>query len=347
MLFPTIQKATLLSPEGSNKRVLIISEGFEGRSLSWIKLQPEKKLFGNSIVCKYEPSKKQRFEEMKQAVIARTCNQPYVLAFNRFEPTSFEVAFESTLGVILSEATEIVIDISAMSKMLIMIILHSLRHFSGAIRIIYTEPSSWSPTEAEFIQKKKDLEQGSFVSLSSIGVFNIVRTPGLSSITMQDSPSLLIAFASTNAYLVNAVANDVIPEQTLLINAKNSREPWRESAALEIQKQFIRDFPLYSDEIHAFELIEYAPLFNFLAEVYKDNCYDKRIIISPTGGKIHTISCALIKNCCSDIHIEYPTPESYLFDSFTSDEYYAVHQIEFQNYSSLFINLRKEFGLDG
>lgn len=347
MIFPSIQKAELLSSENHNKRLLIISEGFEKRSLSWIESQNQQELFQNSIICKYDPSEKHRFKEMHQAVTDRTSNQPYVLAFDRFNPTPFEVEFETLLNDFLFSTVEIVVDISAMSKMLIMIVLHSLLGFGGSVRIIYTEPDSWSPNEQEFNEKRKELELGSFVSLSSVGIFNIVRTPGLSSIAMQDSPSLLIAFASTNAYLVNAVANEITPEQTLLINAKNKREPWREKAALDIQKCFIRDFPLYSEDVHAFELIEYGPLFEYLAEVYRNNCYDKRMIISPTGGKIHTLACALMKNCCSDIHIEYPTPESYLFDTYSSDDYYAIHQVIFDNYSSLFMTLRSEYELDG
>ena len=347
MIFPSIQKADSLSSVSNKKRLLVISEGFESRSLSWIRSQPSQKLFNNSIICKYEPFEKQRFEEMNNAVTVRTNHPPIIIPFNRFFPTTFEVAFENTLYSALSGVAEIVIDISVMSKMLIMIILHSIRHFCGSVRVIYTEPISWRPSEEEFNQKKEELAQGSFVSLSSIGVYNIVRTPGLSSIAMQDSPSLLIAFASTNTYLVNAVANDIIPEQTLLINAKNAREPWREIAAIDIQKQFIKDFPLYSEKIDAFELIEYKPLFEYLSKIYNNNCYNKRIIISPTGGKIHTISCALLKNCCPDIHIEYPTPESYIFDSFTSDEYYEIHQIVFVNYSSFLDALRREYSLDG
>lgn len=347
MLLPSIQKADSLSIEARDKRLLIISEGFEKRSMSWIESQNEKKLFHNAIICKYDPSTKQRFEEMNQAVIMRTFCQPIVLDFNRFNPTPFEVRFEETLSTLLSETYEIVIDISAMSKILILIVLHSLRNFAGAVKVVYTEPDYWSPSEAEFNKKRSELKQGSFVSLSSIGVFNIVRTPGLSSIAMQESPSLLIAFASTNAHLVNAVANEITPEMTLLINAKNAREPWREKAALDIQKGFIRDFPLYTDEIQAFELIEYEPLFKYLAGVYRKNCYDKRIIIAPTGGKIHTLACALLKNCCSDIHIEYPTPESYLFDAYSSDEVHAIHQITFTHYTAFFDLLAEEYKLNG
>lgn len=347
MSLPSIQKADLLSNESWDRRLFIASEGFEARSLSWIASQPEEVLFRNAIICKYTPSKKSRFNEISQEVKKRTCEDVIILAYNRFAPTPFEVEFEETLIGLLPQVHEIIIDISAMSKLLIMILLHVLRAYDGTLRIIYSEPRTWSPTEAEFIQKKPDLEQGAFVSLSSVGVYNIVRTPGLSSVVMQDSPALLVAFASTNGHLVNAVANEVTPSLTLLINSKNTREPWREVAALDIQRSFIKDFPMYPGEIQVFDLIDYKSVFEYLAEIYRTNCYDRRIIIAPTGGKLHTVACALLKNCCSDVHIEYPTPESYIFDAYSSEEIYAMHQIIFPNFANLFRPLSEEYELNG
>ena len=347
MSLPSIQKADVLSNESWSKRLFIVSEGFETRSLSWIASQPEEILFRNAIICKYAPSKKGRFDEIIQEVIKRTHEDVVILDYNRFNPTLFEVEFEKTLIGLLPQIREIIVDISVMSKLLIMILLHTLRIYNGSLRIIYTEPYTWSPTEAEFIQKKPDLEEGAFVSLSSIGVYNIIRTPGLSSVVMQDSPSLLIAFASTNGHLVNAIANDVTPELTLLINAKNVREHWREAAALDIQKSFTKDFPMYPGEIQAFDLIDYKSVFEYLAEIYRQNCYDKRIIIAPTGGKLHTVACALLKNCCPDVHIEYPTPESYIFDTYSSKEIYAMHQIVFPDFMNLFNVLAEEYNLNG
>lgn len=347
MSLPSIQKTDLLSNELWDKRLFIVAEGFETRSLSWIASQPEEILFKNAIICKYAPSKKSRFNEINQAVTKRTHEDVVILAYNRFDPTPFEVEFEETLIELLPQIHEIIIDISVMSKLLIMILLHVLSMHNGTLRIIYSEPYTWSPTEDEFIQKKPDLEQGAFVSLSSIGVYNIVRTPGLSSVVMQDSPTLLIAFASTNGHLVNAVANEVTPSLTLLINSKNIREPWREAAALDIQTSFTKDFPMYPGEIQAFDLIDYKSVFEYLAKIYRKNCYDKRIIIAPTGGKLHTIACALLKNCCPDIHIEYPTPESYIFDAYSSKEVYAIHQIIFSDFANLFSTLAEEYNLNG
>lgn len=347
MILPTVNSAEIISASKSKQRLLIISEGFETRSLKWIAMQSEDILFSHAIICKYNPAKKNRFEEMYKAVSIRTATEPVVLQYNRFEPTPFELSLENALIQILPHTQEIFLDISVMSKMLILIIFHLLSSYPYKLRVVYSEPTTWSPSKEEFLAKKPLLKQGSFISLSSLGVYNVVRTPGLSSIVMQDSPSILIAFTSTNGQLVNALANELNPSLTCLINAKNYREPWREQAAIDIQETLISGFPMYSDGIHCFELLDYQTVFEFLADVYRTNCYSKRIILSPTGGKMHAVACALIKNCCPDIHIEYPTPESYLFKTFSSDEVYDIHEIIFDTFRDTIWDLSCQYGLNG
>lgn len=347
MMLPMVNTAGPVAPLGENRRLLIISEGFEARSLSWISAQKKDVLFSQSIICRYDPGRENRFEEIYDAVTTRTSAEPKVLSYNRFDPTPFESELERELEKEISLAKEIIIDISVMSKMLIMIILYALRLYPHQIRIIYSEPNTWSPSEKEYLEKKPQLNQGSLLSLSSIGVYNFARTPGLSSIAMQNSPSLLIAFTSSNGLLVNALVNELNPSLTCLINAKNYREPWREQAAIDIQKTLIEGFPLYSNTIYCFELLDYCSVFKTLAEIYQKNCYSKRIILSPTGGKVHTIACALIKNCCPDIHVEYPTPESYIFRTFSSDEVYSTHEIVFKNFKGTIQELAVQYNLNG
>ncbi len=347
MILPTINTAEPIAPLGDDQRLLIISEGFESRSLSWISAQKQEILFSQSLICQYNPGRENRFKELCEAVTTRTSAEPKVLSYNRFDPTPFESELERVLDKEISEVKEIIIDISVMSKLLIMIILYALRLYKHQIRIIYSEPNTWSPSEKEYLAKKPQINQGSLLSLSSIGVYNFARTPRLSSIAMQNSPSLLIAFASSNGLLVNALVNELNPSLTCLINAKNYREPWREQAAIDIQKTLIEGFPQYSNTIYCFELLDYCSVFDTLAEIYRKNCYSKRIILSPTGGKVHTIACALIKNCCPDIHVEYPTPESYIFRTFSSDEVYSTHEIVFENFKTIIQELAVQYNLNG
>ena len=169
MCLPKLQRVQPLSTE--KKRVLIIAEGFETRSLSWIKSQPNRKLFEYTVICKYSPSGKNHFEDMIQEVTMRTNNTPIVIDYNRFDPTVFEQKFAKQISALLKDEYEIAIDISAMSRMLIMIIVNILRENNNGLRIVYTEPKTWKPSEKEYLAAVEDKKKyGSRIALSSIGV---------------------------------------------------------------------------------------------------------------------------------------------------------------------------------
>lgn len=346
MLLPELQYAQVLTVEKS--RVLIIAEGFESRSLSWIKSQPGGRVFKHAIICKYSPSKRDRFDEMKEEVTNRTENYPVVIEYNRFDPTVFEQNFAKNISLLITDQDEVVVDISAMSKMLIMIIVNVLRDYNNDLRLIYTEPKTWKPSENEYRAAVEDVKKyGSRIALSSIGVFDITRTPRLASVIMQNAPTLLVAFTSSNEQALSALFNEVVPSSALLINARSEREPWREEAAIQINQRVLNDFRIYETSIDSFELLDYISVFEFLAEIYKTNCYTKRIVVSPTGGKVHAISCALIKACCQDIHVEYPTPESYHFDGYSSDEINAIYEVCFPQFHDLLKIISREYDLNG
>lgn len=346
MCLPELQHVQPLSLE--KQRILVIAEGFESRSLSWIKSQPSEKLFKHTVICKYSPSKRNRFEEMRQEVIKRTDNPLVVIEYNRFDPTVFEQEFAKQMSVLLTEEYEIVVDISAMSKILIMIIVNILRDSNSDLRIIYTEPKTWKPSKEEYQSAVEDIKKyGSRIALSSIGVFDITRTPRLASVVMQNAPTLLVAFTSSNEQALSALFNEVVPSSALLINAKSDREPWREEAAIQINQRVMNDFRIYKSAIDSFDLLDYISVFECLAEIYRANCYSKRIVVSPTGGKIHAVSCALIKACCQDIHIEYPTPESYHFDDYSSDEINAIYEVYFPKFNCLLKEIAQSYGLNG
>lgn len=164
---------------------------------------------------------------------------------------------------------------------------------------------------------------------------------------MQNAPALLIAFTSSNEQALSALFNEVVPSSALLINAKNDREPWREEAAIQINQRVMNDFRIYRTAINSFNLLDYISVFEFIAEIYRNNCYSKRIIVSPTGGKMHTLSCALIKACCQDIHIEYPTPESYHFEDYSSDEIRMIHEVYFPHFNYFLKEMAQKFELNG
>lgn len=342
------EKTALESYNSNTRKLFIVAEGFEKRSLYWISQEGNSTNFEKALICRYSPSKKSRFEEMLKEVEKHTVNEPIIIDYNRFEPTIFEQNLKKYLSE-FSEYDEIIIDISVMSKLLIMIILCSLKEYNGKIIIIYSEPNNWGPTQEKFNSTITTKTHGTCIGLSSVGVGNVVRTPLLSSVVMQNCPILLIAFLSFNEQLINVLINEINPTNLQIINHKCSREKWREEAMCMIHKDIIDEYNIKKStrNIASFDLMDYISVFKYLAKIYNENCYNYRIVLSPTGCKVHTIACALLKLCCPDVHIEYPTPESYLFDDYSSDEVIEVHEITFDNYNKIINNLSKEYSLNG
>ncbi|MBR3909026.1 MAG: hypothetical protein IKJ50_04825 [Clostridia bacterium] len=347
MLIPEVQIAQN-SYDTETKKMFIVSEGFEKRSLYWISKKENKTIFEKAIICRYLPSKKSRFNEMYKLVKAHAINEPTILDYNRFEPTAFEQHIKDNLSD-LDDIDEIVIDISVMSKLLIMIILCCLGNFNKKITIIYSEPSSWGPTENKYKNIIANKTYGTCIGLSSVGVGDVVRTPMLSSIVMQDCPIYLVTFLSFNEQLINVLMNEISPTKIHIINHKCSQEKWREDAMLSIHQELIKetvgkdDF----DVVSSYNLRDYKGVFEKISKIYKDNCYNYRIVVSPTGCKLHAVACALLKLCCSDVHVEYPTPESYLFDDYSSEEVSNVYSIIFDNYKKTIQNIATEYSLNG
>jgi len=332
----------------TNKKLLILAEGFEARSLSWINNNENKELFDKAIICKYLFHTKTKYNEVLEATKRHCKNKPETLDYDRFEPTIFERRLLEMINE-CKRYDEIVIDISVMSKLLILIILYSLMKFNGKLRIIYSEPEKWGPEKEKYDKALSDKEiNDSWISLSSIGISNVIRTPNLSSVIMQNCPIYLISFCSFNEQLLGALINEISPSKLQLINHSCKRQIWREEAMITIHKNVINDyFGSTVEPIISADVLDYITVFKELANIYCKYCYDYRIVISPTGGKVHAIAVALLKLCCPDVHIEYPTPESYLFDDYTSAETHEIHQIVFDNFRELINELAKEYKLNG
>ncbi|MBD5104181.1 MAG: hypothetical protein HDT47_04865 [Ruminococcaceae bacterium] len=345
-MLPTVQTAPN-SYTNNAKKLFIVAEGFEKRSLYWIGKEGNITRFEKSLICRYNPSKQSLFDEMLKEVKKHTTNEPIIIDYNRFEPTIFEHNFKK----FISEITlydEIIIDISVMSKLLIMIIICSLKEFNGKITIIYSEPDNWGPTQQKFQDTILNKTYGTCIGLSSVGVGNVVRTPLLSSVVMQDCPILLIAFLSFNEQLINVLINEISPTRLQIINHKCDRAKWREDAMILIHKDIVEDYKNNKamNFIESYDLIDYISVFEHLTKIYNENCYNYRIVVSPTGCKIHTVACAILKLCCSDVHIEYPTPESYLFEEYSSDNIIKVHEIIFDSFKETINKLSKKYLLN-
>ncbi len=341
---PAIKKLNTQNIKLGLKRLLIAAEGFEERSMSFPKaLSKNEKYFQNCLICKYLPEKRTRLDELLAELKTLSETEPTVIEFHRFFPYLFESNLNETLSTIMNDFDEILIDISVMSKLLILIIINGLKKYEGTLRIIYTEPYDYAPSQTDYIKQRNVIDKP--IVLPSYGVHDVVRTPFLSSVVMQQSSSLIITFTSFNEQLNRALLSSINPTRLLLINGVPPHLSWREKATQEIHKSIIKDF--YDDNPineqtglleRSTSTLYYHETFELLTNIYKENCYNFRMIIAPIGSKMQGLACAIFKLCCPDVHIEYPTPESFYIRGYSSEKVRLIHEIEFKN---IFTSLRK------
>jgi hypothetical protein len=341
----------------SKKRLLILSEGFEERSLSFIS-KCKDVVYDKIIICKYKPIKESKYEQMKFIISSNSKNRKIKeLEFDRFNPFYFELNFQSECNDI-NVYDEIIIDISVMSKYLIIQIICSLSCYKGIIRIIYTEPESHAPSEDEYKKLRENLSNATILPddiavFPSSGVHNVIRTPLLTSTVMQKSPVLLTAFLSFNEQLIRSLLLESSPMHLYLINSVSLRYQWKENAMFDIHRhirdEYQNDNPVGADGFlqRKTDMLEYSETLELLAAIYRDNCVDYRIVLAPTGTKMQALGCALIKLCCSDIHIEYPIPESYYINGYSSSEIRQIHQVVFNNMPEIITKISSEYQLNG
>ncbi len=341
-----------------SKRLFLLAEGFEDRAFAFLEkltTRPDA-LFAKVVLCQYLPEAKPDKKEFK-TIFSKLFSDVIVerVPFHRFAPSEFEMKLKKIFAAELKQYDEIVIDISAMSKLIIMIIFQLLKESNVTIRVIYSEPENYSPSQKTYniIKKKYGENITSLSALPSFGVFDVVRTPELSSVVMQQNPKILIAFTSFNELLIRALMSTISPMHLYLISSAPPRLCWRENATQELHEKVIEDFSIDNPKnehgclIRRCSTLDYREAFVVLAGLYRSNCYDYRIILAPTGSKMQALGAAIVKCCCPDIHIEYPTPHSYHCEDFSSRNIHAVHEIVFNNYASWVINIADEYRLNG
>jgi hypothetical protein len=331
------------------KRLLIISEGFEQRSLSFLE-NSAAIYFDKIVLCRYLPKKESKYEETMKIISKFHKNiQLEEIFFDRYNPFDFENNINSGFRNI-NIYNEIILDISVMSKYMIMQLIYSLSCYSGILRVVYTEPENYAPTQEQY--KSLNEIQINATILPSFGVHNVVRTPLLTSIVMQKSPVLLVAFLSFNEQLIRALLSECNPMHLFLINGVPPNLKWREEAMRDIHKYIIKEYskdnPLDNGRlIRRTSTFDYRETFELLAKIYRDYGIDNRIVLAPTGSKLQALGCVLIKICCPDIHIEYPIPESYYIEGYSSSNIRKIHQIVFHNLPKLLAGISVEYQLNG
>lgn len=345
MFLPKIGAAKSVNFLSPKNCLLITSGGFEKRSIAWAKSLPKSKIFEEIILFKHEPERESKIEEQTRELQIRSSTKVIIEAFNRYEPVATERAVQHIVSERLSQYRQIFVEISVMSKLLIVQLSIILSTYKGEVVFIYAEPKTYSPSEKEYKASKTDASMAA--SFPTSGVLDVIRTPLLSSFSAQQKTVLIVAFTSFNEQLIRALASSITATHMILLNGIPPTLAWRSKATQELHtsliEEYIEDNPLdnHGNLVRRTSTLDYSETIRELVDIYSQNYTTKRIILAPTGSKMQALSCGILKSCCPDLHIEYPTPESFYVKNFSSSEIREVHALVFKSYSERISKLSK------
>lgn len=313
----------------SHPMTYIGAAGFEDRATSFLDHAiSEGTQLDNAIAIEYRPfNRKNRVGEFKERLEKVEAHTTWTI-FDRYDPQKFSksiVASFESLGL-----SHVLVDISAMSKFLIMITLQALKERRNPLTIVYTEAESYHPTRDEFELQKKKL--GVAPDFLTTDVYKILTVSSLSSVSMQGYPVLLLAFPTFNHDEIVALYNELAPKHMILLQGDphEEQDKWRLEAISEINKKITSSCD-YSIESEVLSTFDYISTIESLEEIYQKYWYTYKIVLAPTGSKLQTIAAFMFKQLHPDVQIVYPVTRAFIGEY--SEECRAMWGLSFRDFA--------------
>lgn len=307
----------------SAKRIYIAASGFEERALGWCQLQVKNRAhLERAYLFRYlNPKGPNKVRQLRSLVLKLGRPQIRELHYDLLQPQPIESLVTKQLR--FDGVDEVIVDISAMTKLLILLVLYHLRSFEGTLRIVYCEADEYCPSKSEYDPVKHQM--ASTARIPSHGVEQSVRLRCMSSIRMQGQPVSLIAFTSFNEKLISHMLGANSPHRLLLINGRPPRPDynWREYATYDIHRGLCEEYRADNPEAsnHLLERVastlDYRESIKCLEDIYSKYGLYERIACAATGSKMQTVALFFFKMRHPDVHVEYPTPDSYFVKEMT------------------------------
>lgn len=289
---------------------LIVCAGFEDRATASLKAACQHATDFRVVMIEYRP----KVAENKTSAIAGLCRAHGVefesIIYDREHPAGFG----DRLLDIVSPSSWLFIDVSAMSRLLIVQIVVALgcrKDGFGKSTILYAEAESYPPSrdEAELELARCAADPTSFVVFLTSGLFDITVVPELSSVGPAGGRTRLVAFPSLDAsHLLALRAEAQASKYSFIEGVPPSRNnSWR--TALIGALNHLDEFP--DAERFLISTLDYRETLDCLLGIYAQHGLRERIIISPTGSKMQTVAVGLFRSFVKDTQIVYPTPQSF------------------------------------
>lgn len=317
---------------------LILAAGFEDRVFGVLERMASSGGGGfKVIILNYKPF----LEENKLNAISDFCQKlgvsTHVLTYDRRNP---EGIGEEIMPLLKSVQGNIFIDVSAMSRLLIVQILVNLgKHgkFSKT-EVLYSEARVYPPSKDEVETVNKEEKGDTFYRqmFLSFGVYREVTiVPELSSVVLQGQPIRLVTFPSFNVDQLTSLQGEIQPYYYNFIHGipPLPENAWRPDAIKQLNH--IDSIPRSKVKETSTSTLDYRETLDYLLKVYADHGAIERIVIAPIGSKMQTVAVGIFRTFMDDVHIVYPTPRK-----FSSPEKYTkgvkdIYQVSLDTFAAI------------
>jgi hypothetical protein len=290
---------------------LIVCAGFEDRALAVLQNAVVSGHSFNVLLIIYEPVLPQNKESAIREICGQTGLKIVDLAYHRQNP----IGFGRQVVEKLSGATgRIVVDVSAMSRLLIVQVLVALSRTPKGFfncAVAYSEAQEYPPTraEAEAELAKSESDPTFSVLFLSSGVFEITVLPELSSFAPAAAQTRLICFPSLDAHHLIALRAEIEPSRLTFIEGvpPSSHNQWRQKMISAVNRlDQIREVELFQTST-----LDYLETLDCRLKLYALHSVSERLLIAPTGSKMQTVAVGIFRSFIEDVQIVYPTPRGY------------------------------------
>lgn len=205
---------------------------------------------------------------------------------------------------------KVYVDISGMSRLLIVQTLVALIERGKECEIVYSEAEVYPPLEREYDEAHvPGVAMPSFVSS---GIFEVASSPELSSVAMLGSPIRLISFLSFDPSQLSNLVQEIQPTHNNVVKGRSPRleMAWRTEAVDRLNATTVTT--LQGVKVHEACTFDYRQTLKMIVELYGMYSAFDRIVIAPTGSKMQAVAIGIVRGVLADLQIVYPTPREFL-----------------------------------
>jgi hypothetical protein len=292
---------------------LISASGFEDRGSAVYQEICKKGLESQvkgGIAVEYEPQNtRNRIQVLEDgmASLGISNGEIHWMKYNRLNPDDFELEFLEIFEDL--DCDRILLDVSSMSKYLILILIQLLADQDVGVTIFYAEADKYHPTKEEFEKRKEETPEETPAFLT-YGVYDVVTARAVSSVAKGSQPIVTIAFPTFNHQELMALISELPAHHLISIEGKPhlQQDRWRRDAIEWVNKEV-------SEYIHTESRVastfNYKETFELLRGVYSEYSDGYRIVMAPTGSKMQTVGASLFRRVFDDIQVVYPVTKKF------------------------------------